>query len=128
MNGLSCREIARLAGRNVSTVSKEIRRNCTHMCDIPSCCSHTAQKKHFLRRSCCHREMFHSQEEVDCINEKLKATWPPEQIACPPCGRKMPSWRTIYRWIYEKYSANGELKVLRRKVKSHGIKENEGIQ
>ena len=72
--------------------------------------------------------MFHSQEEVDCINEKLKATWPPEQIACPPCERKMPSWRTIYRWIYEKYSANGELKVLRRKVKSHGIKENEGIQ
>ncbi|HIQ88015.1 MAG TPA: helix-turn-helix domain-containing protein [Candidatus Scatomorpha gallistercoris] len=32
----SCREIARLIGRNVSTVSREIRRNCTHMYDLPA--------------------------------------------------------------------------------------------
>lgn len=36
---------------------------------------------------------------------------------------KMPSWRTIYRWLYEKYLVNGNLKVLRRKGKSHGVKE-----
>ena len=30
VDGLSYREIARLIGRNVSTVSREIRRNCTH--------------------------------------------------------------------------------------------------
>ena len=35
VDGLSYREIARLLGRNVSTVSREIRRNCTHMYDIP---------------------------------------------------------------------------------------------
>ena len=29
VDGLSYREIARLIGRNVSTVSREIRRNCT---------------------------------------------------------------------------------------------------
>ena len=33
VDGLSYREIARLIGRNVSTVSREIRRNCTHMYD-----------------------------------------------------------------------------------------------
>ena len=126
VDGLSYREIARLIGRNVSTVSREIRRNCTHMYDIPTYYPHTAQKKYLLRRSYCHRGMFHSQEVIDYINEKLKATWSPEQIACTPCELKMPSWRTIYRWIYEKYLVNGNLKVLRRKGKNHGTKETRG--
>ena len=97
VDGLSYREIARLLGRNVSTVSREIRRNCTHMYDIPT-----------------------------YYEEKLKATWSPEQIACTPCELKIPSWRTIYRWIYEKYLVNGNLKVLRRKGKSHGSRETRG--
>ena len=63
---------------------------------------------------------------IEYINEKLKATWSPEQIACTPCELKRPSWRTIYRWIYEKYLVNGNLKVLRRKGKSHGSKETRG--
>ena len=126
VDGLSYREIARLIGRDVSTVSREIRRNCTHMYDIPTYYPHTAQKKYLLRRSYCHRGMFHSQEVIDYIEEKLRATWSPEQIACTPCELKMPSWRTIYRWIYEKYLVNGNLKVLRRKGKSHGVKETRG--
>ena len=126
VDGLSYREIARLIGRNVSTISREIRRNCTHMYDIPTYYPHTAQKKYLLRRSYCHRGMFHSQEVIDYINEKLKATWSPEQIASTPCELKMPSWRTIYRWIYEKYLVNGNLKVLRPKGKSHGTKETRG--
>ena len=126
VDGLSYREIARLLGRNVSTVSREIRRNCTHMYDIPTYYPHTAQKKYLLRRSYCHRGMFHSQEMIEYINEKLRATWSPEQIACTPCELKMPSWRTIYRWIYEKYLVNGNLKVLRRKGKSHGSRETRG--
>ena len=115
VDGLSYREIVRLIGRNVSTISREIRRNCMHMYDIPTCYPHTAQKKYLLRRSYCHRGMFHSQEAIDYINEKLKATWSPEQIASTPCELKMLSWRTIYRWIYEKYLVNGNLKVLRPK-------------
>ena len=55
VDGLSYREIARLIGRNVSTVSREIRRNCTHMYDIPTYYPHTAQKKYLLRRSNVHR-------------------------------------------------------------------------
>lgn len=126
VDGLSYREIARLIGRNVSTVSREIRRNCSHMYDIPTYYPHTAQKKYLLRRSYCHRGMFHSQEVLDYIEEKLRATWSPEQIACTPCELKLPSWRTIYRWIYEKYLVNGNLKVLRHKGKSHGVKETRG--
>ena len=87
VDGLSYREIARLIGRNVSTVSREIRCNCTHMYDIPTYYPHTAQKKYLLRRSYCHRGMFHSQEVIEYINEKLKATWSPEQIACTPWSR-----------------------------------------
>ena len=67
VDGLSYREIARLIGRNVSTVSREIRRNCTHMYDIPTYYPHTAQKKYLLRRSYCHRGMFHSQEVIEYI-------------------------------------------------------------
>ena len=66
------------------------------------------------------------QEVIDYIEEKLLATWSPEQIARTPCELKLPSWRTIYRWIYEKYLVNGNLKVLRRKGKSHGVKETRG--
>ncbi|MBR4743580.1 MAG: IS30 family transposase [Oscillospiraceae bacterium] len=126
VDGLSYREIARLIGRNVSTVSREIRRNCTHMYDIPTYYPHTAQKKYLLRRSYCHRGMFWNEEVIAYIEEKLKAIWSPEQIACTPCELPMPSWRTIYRWIYEKYLVNGNLKVLRRNGKSHGGKETRG--
>ena len=82
VDGLSYREIARLIGRNVSTVSREIRRNCTHMYDIPTYYPHTARKKYLLRRSYCHRGMFRSREVIEYIEEKLRATWSPEQIAC----------------------------------------------
>ena len=70
--------------------------------------------------------MYHSQEVIDYINEKLLLTWSPEQISCTPCELPMPGWRTIYRWIYEKYLVMGNLKVLRRKGKSHGEKETRG--
>ena len=126
VDGLSYREIARLIGRNVSTVSREIRRNCTHMYDIPTYYPHTAQKKYLLRRSYCHRGMFWDQEVIAYIEDKLRATWSPEQISSAPSELRLPSWRTIYRWIYEKYLVNGNLKVLRRKGKSRGRKETRG--
>ena len=125
--GYSYRKIAKLLGRNVSSVSRELRRNCTHMYDIPTYYPHTAQKKSNLRRSYCHRGMFWSQELIAYIEEKLLATWSPEQIANAPAPfEKMPSARTIYRWLYEKYLLNGNLKVLRRKGKTHLGKETRG--
>jgi IS30 family transposase len=79
--GYSYRKIAELLGRNVSSVSRELRRNCTHMYDIPTYYPYTAQKKCLLRRSYCHRGMFHSPELLSYIEKKLLATWSPEQIS-----------------------------------------------
>ena len=48
VKGKSYREIARLLGRNVSSVSRELRRNCTFFRDIPRYYPYTAQKKSYL--------------------------------------------------------------------------------
>jgi IS30 family transposase len=120
IEGKSYREIARLLGRNVSTISREIARNYTHRYEYNTYYPHTAQKKYLLRRSFCHRGMFWNEEVINYINEKLLLTWSPEQIACTPCDIKLPSFKTIYRWIYEKYLVKGNLKVLRRKGKYTG--------
>ena len=125
-DGISYRKIAALIGRNVSTISREINRNKSFMNVKPAYYPHTAQKKYLLRRSYCHRGMFQSQETIAYIEEKLLATWSPEQIAGTPAPVPVPSWRTIYRWLYDKYLLNGKLKVLRRKGISHGKKETRG--
>ena len=98
--GYSYRKNAELMGRNVSSISRELRRNCTHMYDIPTYYPHTAQKKSNHRRSYCHRGMFRQPEMVKYIEDKLLATWSPEQISCAPSPfAKMPSWRMIYRFV-----------------------------
>lgn len=104
-------------GRNVGTISRELNRNFTHMYDIPTYYPHTAHKNLF-RRSFCHRGMFWNKGVIDYINDKLLQTWSPEQIANAPCELKLPSFKTIYRWIYEKYLVNGNVKVLRKKGKT----------
>ena len=58
--GKSYREIAKLLGRNVSSVSRELRRNCTFFRDIPRYYPHTAQKKSNLRNRYRHCGMFWS--------------------------------------------------------------------
>ncbi len=93
--GYSYRKIAELMGSNVSTISRELNRNFTHMYDLPTYYPHTAQKKYLLRRSYCHRGMFQEQAKIDYIKEKLLLTWSPEQIANTPCELNMPSTRTI---------------------------------
>lgn len=70
--------------------------------------------------------MFWDKETLEYINEKLRSTWSPEQISCTPCEIRMPSFKTIYRWIYQGYLANGNAKVLRRKGKSMNGKETRG--
>lgn len=117
VKGKSYREIARLLGRNVSSVSRELRRNCTFFRDIPRYYPYTAQRKSDLRNSYRHRGMFWKQEVLEYIDEKLSQTWSPEQISNTPCGMKMPSFKTIYRWIDERY-LHSTLKNLRRKGKT----------
>ncbi len=116
--GKSFREIAKLLGRNVSTISREINRNYSHRYDICTYYPHTAQKKYLFRRSFCHRGMFGNQELLNYIEERLKETWSPEQISNTPCEYKVPSFKTIYRWLYEGYLAKGDVKLLRKKGKT----------
>ena len=115
--GYSYRQIAELLGRNVSTISREIRRNKSFMNAKPAYYPHTAQKKYLLRRSYCHRGMFWDKEILEYIDEKLALTWSPEQISKTPCDLKLPSFKTIYRWIDERY-LRSTLKNLRRKGKT----------
>jgi IS30 family transposase len=61
--------------------------------------------------------MYWNQEVLDYIDDKLQQTWSPEQIANTPCDLKMPSFKTIYRWIDERY-LQSTLKNLRRKGKT----------
>ena len=63
--------------------------------------------------------MFWSKEVLEYIDEKLALTWSPEQISKAPCELKMPSFKTIYRWIDERY-LKSTLKNLRQK----GTNEN----
>lgn len=79
--GKSFREIAKLIDRNVSTISREINRNRTHMYDVPTYYPYTAQRKYEYRRRFCHRGMFGNPELIEYIEEKLLLTWSPEQIS-----------------------------------------------
>ena len=45
--GYCYQKIAELLGRNVSSVSRELRRNCTYYNDTPKYYPHTAEKKNF---------------------------------------------------------------------------------
>ena len=116
--GFSYRKIAKLLGRNVSTISREVWRNKSFMNCKPAYYPQTAQRKYSLRRKFCHRGMFWNSEITDYIEDKLCKTWSPEQIAKTPCEIKMPSFKTIYRWIYEGYLVKGNIKVLRKKGKT----------
>ena len=107
-----------MIGRNVGTISRVLNRNFTHVYGIPTYYLHTARKKYLFRRSFCHRGMFWNNEVTDYINDKLLLALSPEQIANSPCELKLPSFKTIYRWIYEKYLADGNVKVLRKKGKT----------
>lgn len=92
----------------------------------PAYFPHTAQKKSNLRKSYCHRGMFWNEATIEYISEKLRATWSPEEISLTPCEMKMPSFKTIYRWIYHGYLVNGNTKLLRRKGRSMFGKETRG--
>ena len=70
--------------------------------------------------------MFWNEATIEYISEKLRATWSPEEISLTPCEMKMPSFKTIYRWIYQGYLVNGNTKLLRRKGKSMFGKETRG--
>ena len=67
VKGKSYREIAKLLGRNVSSVSRELRRNCTFYRDVPRYYPYTAQRKSNLRNSYRHQGVFCDRKVLDLI-------------------------------------------------------------
>ena len=119
VQGFSVRKISKLLNRSPSTISREIRRNCWQLVrGVFYYYAAAAQRKARRRKRFCHRGTYFNNEVKAYIEQKLALTWSPEQIANTPCNLNMPSTSTIYRLIYEKYIANGNLQYLRRKGKS----------
>ncbi len=83
----SYREIARLLGRNVSTILREIARNYTHKYDINTYYPHTAHKKYLFRRSFwmnytikCSSLTIHSNAKIPPYTVKARKTAKPPRI------------------------------------------------
>ena len=117
--GKNITQVARLVGRNKSTVSRELRRNLCGNNYSPS----KAQSAYEERRCNCKRELILN----DCkillvVQECLQKHWSPEQIV----GREKISIsaRTIYRAIDNGILDKRYKECLRRKGKAYKYKRN----
>lgn len=127
--GWSLRKIAKHLNRNVSTISREIKRNSTNSKYL----AHVACANYIKNReNCGAKGKTNNIELIKYIEEKLEQTWSPEQIAGRlrldyPNDKSMKvGFKTIYRWIYRKLIAKGNVNKLRRKGKSLKSKETRG--
>ncbi|MCA0540239.1 IS30 family transposase, partial [Clostridioides difficile] len=125
----SLRKIAKHLGRNVSTISREIKRNSVDGKYLAHIATESYEKR---RLNCGAKSKSTNIELVKYIEYGLSKTWSPEQIA----GRlrldfesdntMRVGFKTIYRWIYSKIIAKGDVTKLRRKGKSLKPKETRG--
>ena len=66
-------------------------------------------------------------EVIQIIEQRIKETWSPEQIAAYYKNDGFPCYKTIYKWINERIIINGNKSLLRRKGKG-GWYETRGKQ
>ncbi|WP_271399141.1 IS30 family transposase [Salinicoccus roseus] len=119
--GVSMRGIARRIERHVSTVSREIRRNAAGR-------QYSAEKAESIyqeRRTHCGRIGKWTPELAMILSEKLAATWSPEQII-GRCFQGKLSFKTIYRWLYQRLLPETDTRSLRHKGKRQKPKETRG--
>ena len=114
--GVSIRQIAKELGRSPSSVSREIIRNS----DVPNeygekYTVQRAEKKHKNRVSKAHNIVQFPLEVVQIIEQRIKETWSPEQIAAYYKDDGFPCYKTIYKWINDGTIINGNKSLLRRK-------------
>lgn len=99
--GLSLRSIALLMGRNVSTLSRELKRNTAW--EPEGYLPHKAQRTAEARQaSCRERERLRIPGLKSFATRMLKARWSPERIAgrWTQLGHESISHEAIYQWIY----------------------------
>lgn len=107
--GLNQAEIARALGRHRSTVSREVRRNCTRA--DARYRAFTAQERTNGRRSRSRRNQRFSAEDFALIDELLRRQWSPEQVCghLARQGQLLISHETIYRHIWRDKREGGLL-------------------
>ncbi len=118
----STREIAIKPNRHHSTIVHEIKRNLLE--SQPYKASY-AEFTSTYRRSNVTRPSKLTTKLVEVIEEKLTATWSPEQIANRVLHGQL-SFKSIYRFLYEGKIAKGNLLLLRHKGKSKKLTEKRG--
>ena len=124
--GVSLRQIAETIGRNVSTIKREVDRNYTSKhYQYTNYYPHTSQKKYEKRISKAHNIVQFPLEVIQIIEQRIKETWSPEQIAAFYKDQGFPCYKTIYKWINEGTIINGNKSLLRRKGKG-GWNETRG--
>ncbi|WP_340401577.1 IS30 family transposase [Paenibacillus sp. FSL H8-0079] len=122
--GRSSRAIAKELGRHPSTICRELDRvTSSHPYQAEQ-----AQHAYEERRKASVSPGSWSDALAASLEEKLEATWSPEQITerFRIEGRHAVSFKTIYRWIYAGRLVRGILQVLRHKGKRQKPAETRG--
>ena len=126
--GVSLRQIALTIGRNVSTIKRELDRNYTpNKKGDNDYYPYSSQKRYEERKSEAHNIIQFPLEVIQIIEQRIKETWSPEQIAAYYKNDGFPCYKTIYKWINEGIIINGNKSLLRRKGKG-GWYETRGKQ
>ena len=116
--GVSLRQIAKVIGRNVSTIKRELDRNFTpNKLGDKDYFPHSSQKRYEKRKSKAHNIIQFPLEVIQIIEQRIKETWSPEQIAAFYKDQGFPCYKTIYKWINDGTIINGNKSLLRRKGK-----------
>lgn len=115
---ISIRQIAKEIGRSPSSVSREVKRNSREPNEYGDTYRVQSAEKFYKKRvSKAHNIVQFPLEVIQIIEQRIKETWSPEQIAAFYKNQGFPCFKTIYKWINEGTIINGNKKLLRRKGK-----------
>ncbi len=122
--GKSARAIARELGRHHATICRELRRN---LAQEPYRAERSQESYVQRRKSSIHAEKWTPQQSA-LIEEKLQATWSPEQIVerLRQEGQPVVCFKTFYRWLYTGRLMKGVFTVLHHKGKRQKPAETRG--
>src|ERR1700746_2603882 len=101
VQGKTLREIAVLIGRDVSTISRELKRNPRPF--HPDYLPHRAQEQADARKAAGHeRERLRKPGLKACVRRLLRQGWSPERISgrLKLLGIESISHEAIYQWLY----------------------------